>query len=155
MKTQQPVWRCVAQLGDADPVEYGGFWVFVDDTGVYPPEAEKLEGYIDDQGVERFTAYRFILEDCTYIDGILSDNKFHPDLPVWFADKLPQVSSFCDVTVSALIGMFCSKRAETRAMAWRTIGEYFGFHELDDYPLEMNRAEAEERYAQDRFKVQA
>lgn len=144
--TQQPEWKCVAQIGDATPLEYGGFWVFVDKTGVYPPEAECYE---PDEGV----ASRIILEDCTYIDGVLSDNKFHPEHPVWFADKITELAEFSGLDVTDLIGLFTSGDPVDRAIAWRVVGEYFGWFELDQYPLLLSKAEAEERYGEQRFVV--
>lgn len=36
--TNQPKWHCVANLGDVNPLEYGGAFVLIDATGVYPPE---------------------------------------------------------------------------------------------------------------------
>ena len=38
----QPVWSCIANLGDVNPIDYGGYFVYIDTTGVYPPEAELL-----------------------------------------------------------------------------------------------------------------
>jgi hypothetical protein len=36
--TNQPVWKCIANLGDTTPLEYGGAFLLVDETGVYDPE---------------------------------------------------------------------------------------------------------------------
>jgi hypothetical protein len=41
--TNQPEWECVANLGDADPITYGGLLVYIDKTGVYPPEVEVIQ----------------------------------------------------------------------------------------------------------------
>lgn len=38
MKSNQPVWKFVANPGDANPIDHGGLFVLVDETGVYPPE---------------------------------------------------------------------------------------------------------------------
>src|SRR5215475_15130359 len=97
METKQPKWRRVANLGDVNPVEYGGYFIDVDETGVYAPEATWLEAPDDepeDAASESWTAYRFILEQCTQsIDGVLSDNQYHPEAPAWFAESLDAVAS--------------------------------------------------------------
>jgi len=38
METNQPVWNVIANLGDATPLEYGGAFLRIDETGVYDPE---------------------------------------------------------------------------------------------------------------------
>jgi len=144
MQTKQPEWKTVANLGDVNPIDYGGYFVNVDTTGVYPPEAELLEV---DYETGKCTVYRFILENMTYQNGILSDNQFHPDHAVWFAGKLGQVASCMGTTADELVEQFTSSNPIDRAIAWRCIGDYFGFHELDSYPLELTRNEVKQRYA--------
>ena len=144
--SNQPVWKCVAQIGDATPLDYGGLWVFIDTTGVYPPEGELYDA--DTRQVRRF-----ILEDCTYTNGILSDNKFHPNLPAWFADEMGAVAETMGTTSLNLINQFCSSDPVTRADAWRCIGDYFGWDNLDSYPLTLTRREAARRYNQPVYEV--
>jgi hypothetical protein len=38
METNQPSWKCICNLGDATPLEYGGAFLMIDETGVYDPE---------------------------------------------------------------------------------------------------------------------
>ena len=156
----QPKWKCIGNLGDRNPLDYGGYFVFVDKTGVYPPEAELLE--LDDENDERttYTVHRFILEPCTYIDGILSDNRFHPDKPAWFAGTederkerpqdstyLKNLADYAGLTVKELAGMFCDDAPLIRAEAWRIVGQYHGFENLDNYPLtKLSRTEVRKRY---------
>lgn len=155
----QPNWKLVAQLGDVHPIEYGGYFVYEDTTGQYDPEAELLIAPDDDDG--QWTAYRFTLEPCTFIDGVLSDNKFHPEHPAWFAGTeaqrlerpqdstyLKNIADFAGVSVEELVSYFTGN-IEARASAWRLVGEYHGFENLDGYPLTMNKAEAEARYAEE------
>ncbi len=164
----QPIWKRIANLGDVNPLDYGGFFVLVDETGVYPPEVEVLD--VDDNAFDhnnedkgKWTVYRFILEPCTFINGILSDNKFHPDHPAWFATPeneraegrnsttwLKNLIEFCgnDDDGEELIRRFCSDDPLERADAWRVVGDYHGYHELDHYPLEFtSRIEVEKRYS--------
>ena len=109
----QPTWKFVTNLGDANPIDHGGRFLYTDETGVYDPEVEVLEiksgdtddEYNDDDELEVegdivWEIHRFSVESCTYgmvIDGefkpldhlhpqgVLSDNEFHPDHAAWFA----------------------------------------------------------------------
>lgn len=141
----QPTWKFVANLGDASPIEYGGYFIYVDETGVYAPEGEWLESPDDDNGT--WVVRRFSLERCTFIDGVLSDNRFHPEHAAWFARDIAGVASFIGVETSELIEWLCSEDVLERADAWRAIGDYHGFANLDDYPLTLNKSEVEARYA--------
>lgn len=147
-KSMQPKWKFRANLGDADPIDHGGYFVFEDETGVYPPEAELLISPDSDEAPEGWIVYRFILEPCTFIDGILSDNKFHPDHPAWFADKLSDVASSIGQPLEVIRQWIVSGSLEERALAWQAIGQYHGFDNLDSYPLTFKtRAEVETRYS--------
>ena len=146
MKTQQPVWKFLANLGDANPIEHGGFAVFVDETGVYAPECELLETP-EETGRRDWSVRRITCERCTFINGVLSNNKFHPAKPAWFADKLGAMASFYGIEVSALVALFVSPDPLSNAEAWRMIGEYFGWDELDSYPVYFNREDIESRWA--------
>ena len=87
--TPQPQWKLLTNLGDADYIEHDGYFVYVDEAGVYDPEVEVLIHNAD----ETWTIYRFCPEPCVWTpgelkddaDGVLSDNKFHPLHPAWFA----------------------------------------------------------------------
>lgn len=161
----QPKWKLIANLGDVNPIDYGGYFIYIDETGVYDPEAELLIAPEDEDedGNGEWTIYRFELERCTYIDGILSDNRFHPELSAWFAQSpaeraerpqdttnLANVASFIDSTEDALQTDLCSDDPIARAHAYRAIGDYHGFENFDSYPITLrNRAEVEARYAEE------
>ena len=151
----QPTWKCIANCGDVNPIEHGGFFVYIDTTGVYPPEAAKLEA---NEGNTEWTLHRFVLEPCFYTDGILSDNQYHKDHPAWFAKPeseradRPQdttyLSDLCDdITEEELVRLFCSDDPLERAQAWRIVGDYHGYENLDSYPLKLNRKEVWGRYS--------
>ena len=160
--SNQPSWKLIANLGDASPVDYGGFFVYEDTTGVYPPEAELLISPDDDDAPEGWIVYRFILDQCTFENGILSDNKFHPELSAWFAKPEPErkdrpqdttylknVADSIGSTEAELIKQLCSDNAIERAEAYRAIGEYHGFENLDSYPLTFHsRNKVEARYSE-------
>lgn len=146
--TKQPDWKLIANLGDVHPLEYGGYFVYVDTTGVYDPEAELLIAPDDDGGA--YEVRRFSLERCTLTDGVLSDNKFHPTYPVWYSvsdtGRLADIAQACDIPEADIVAMLCSEDPIQRAHAYRAIGDYHGFDNLDSYPLTLTRAEAEARY---------
>ena len=147
--TNQPKWKAVAQLGDVNPLDYGGYWVLVDTTGVYPAEGEWVEV---DEETNRLTIRRFILDQCTFIDGVLSDNPYHPLHPAWFAD-LEGVSSACGTPVAELRKLLCSDNPVERAHAYREIGCTHGFNNLDDYPIEMSQTEGRRRYRLKKYRT--
>lgn len=163
--TNQPVWKCIAQLGDATPLDYGGYWIFVDTTGVYPPEAEYL--IAGETASESSMSYRFSLDACTFYWGILSDNKYHPEMSAWFAKPewerlnrpqdttyLTDVCRSMDCELIELIGMFVSDNPIKRADAYRTIGDYHGWENFDSYPLTMTEDEKNSRYADPVYNVE-
>ena len=168
-QTAQPDWECVAQIGDASPTEYGGLWIFRDKTGVYTEEAELLicPETDSDAPTNLWYVHRFILDRCTYQNGILSDNKYHPDHPAWFAKpeseraKRPQDTTYlADVvagadepTVEKLIEQLCSEDPVERAMAYREIGEYHGWDNFDHNPLFLRKREMKKRYKNPKYEV--
>jgi hypothetical protein len=155
----QPEYKIVGNLGDASPIEHGGFFVYVDTTGVYDPQAELVippaDGMEDDEGAT-WTVYRFDLPRCTFDpqSGVLSDNKFHPQHPAWFAQaeaeksacsKLSRVADFAGIELEELRNWLCSEPMQ-RAQAYQLIGEYHGWENFDSCPMTFNRAEILERY---------
>jgi hypothetical protein len=148
--TNQPKWECVAQLGDVDPVEYGGYWILRDTTGVYPEEAEVLP----ETSEKKRQIFRFILEKCTYQNGILSDNKFHPEHEVWFAKYLEQIAESTDYPVEQLIQDFCDDDCLKRAMAYRAVYDYHGLHEFDWSPIQLSKSECRKRYKKKMYREQ-
>ncbi len=149
MKTTQPSWKIVSNMGDRNPIDHGGYFVYVDETGTYDPEAELLVTYGENVG-NQWTVFRFSLERCTCLNGILSDNKYHPDYPAWFAKDLTSVAETHGQALDELVLMLCSEDPKERARAYESIGNYHGFENFDSYPLTFtDRAEVEARYAED------
>ncbi len=141
-------------------------WILRDKTGVYPEEGELLIVPEEDGG--EYTIYRFILERCTFTEGVLSDNKFHPEHAAWWAKPeaerkvrpqdttyLKNIADFIGMDVEELAEHFCSDDALKRAAAYLAVGDYHGFENLDSYPLTMTRLEVKARYKELRFKTPA
>jgi hypothetical protein len=157
----QPQWKFIANLGDKHPIDHGGYFIYIDETGVYPPEAELLVEPENDDG--EWVIYRFALEPCTYINGILSDNKYHPALPAWFAKTeeqraerpqdttyLKDIADFMGAEVQDLVNWFISDDPQERAAGWMAVGDYHGFENLDNYPLVFtDKDEVLKRYAEE------
>jgi hypothetical protein len=146
----QPEWKLIGNLGDVNFIDYGGFLVYEDQTGTYPPEVEVILEPDDDQAEdqEEWTIHRIVLEKCTYIDGVLSDNVHHPNIPAWWASDMKSMARACDQDLAELIGWFCSDDAMDRAEAYRVLYSYHSIANGDSYPATYNRAEIEARYAE-------
>jgi hypothetical protein len=144
----QPVWKAIAQIGDRNPLDHGGQWVLHDETGVYPDEIECLQVPDEDNDKSPRTVIRFILEKCTFVDGILSDNKFHPEHPAWFGNLITEISS----TPEAMIESLCSDDPVTRALAYVSMAEHFGFNEFDHCPIQLSKAECKNRYKNSQYQ---
>lgn len=164
--SHQPKWKLLANLGDANPLDHGGYFIFTDETGVHEDEAEWLEeprivDNSDNEETDIYEVRRFTLDRCSYVDGILSDNKFHRDHHAWFATPesekvnrpqdttyLSNLTAFMDSEeqLEDLIRDFCSADSILRAGAYCVVGQYHGWDNLDSDPLIMSRQEAEERY---------
>lgn len=164
-RESQPQWKYITNLGDKNPIDYGGYFIYTDETGVYEAEVEYVEVVdeafdFDNEDKGKWFVYRFQLEKCTYINGVLSENKFHPDHPAWFAQpesmmkERPQDTTYLSrmaecfgLTHDNLVELFCSDNVVERAEAYRMVGSYHGFDNLDSYPLEFtSRKEIEKRY---------
>ena len=147
----QPKWKLVAQQGDANPVEYGGQWIFEDRTGVYDPEIEVWIPGIGEEGGG--IAFRWSLVRCSYVKGVLSANKFHPDHPEWFADSIKSVAASIGEEPDQLIQDLCGEDLNNRASAYIAIADYHGYDNFDSYPLEMTEKEAKRRYKAKRYQM--
>ena len=122
MITNQPKWQLVANLGDVNPFEYGGFFVWKDLTGVYDLEATSLTVCYDNQVIES----RILLGKCYLTNGVLSDNKFHLDHPVWFSEDLPAIALFTGQDVDQLVNDLCSDNPIERGSAYLSVFNYHG-----------------------------
>lgn len=133
--TNQPAWKCRANLGDATPWDYGGAFVMVDETSTYPYELWLFE--VPENENEPTVEYRILLEPCTYQNGHISDNKYHPEYPAWFGtqERLAEMAEECGISILELISWFCSDDPVERAMAYQIAIDWHGPYEFDQYPL--------------------
>lgn len=147
--SKQPEWEFVANLGDVTPLDYGGAFLYRDKTGVYDPQLEILVEPGESQ--KHYTLYRFDVEPCTYQDGVLSDNPSHPNQPAWFDNgvrELEQIADYQGMSKFELITAFLAQDIRERARAWITVGEYYGWINLDSYPLTLDTTAVKAHYKQ-------
>lgn len=143
----QPKWKFFANLGDVNPIDHGGQFIFIDETGVYPPELEILALADTSAEDDVWEVHRFILETCTFEDGILSDNKFHKDTPAWFENNICEVASASGIDPAEIIDDLCGDDIRKLALAYAAIADYNGIANFDEYPITFNnRKEVEKRY---------
>lgn len=156
--TKQPQWELIAQLGDKNPLDYGGYFIYRDKTGVYEAEGEWLEVSEDEENPS-WVIYRFILGRCIVKGVYLLPFKYGPsgphpigDYDEWFNNGLESVASCIGTTVDELRDYLCSADPVRRAWAYREIGLYHGFENLDVvYPLIFtDRKKVEKRYSTER-----
>jgi hypothetical protein len=132
--------RIIANLGDVNPLDYGGLFVLSDGT------MERLEEPCEDSKRQVWTVSTVALDRCTYIDGVLSDNKYHPDFPAWFADSIDRIASCVGIEAFYLIRLLCSDDVIERAWGYQAIADYHGWYEFDQEPVELTRREAYRRF---------
>jgi hypothetical protein len=158
---EQPIWEFSGSIGDINYIDEGGSIIYEDKTGVYTPEIEtiivplSLKDEIDETIAEGdnvrikgdWQIYRYSLDKCTYINGVLSNNKFHPELSAWFAaneelkntrpqnNYLSNICSFGGITIEKMIADLCGDDLIDRAEAYNLIGLYHGYDNFDGDPL--------------------
>lgn len=64
----------------------------------------------------------------------------------WFVKDLGSIASYIDSTRDKVVGWLCSEDVKDRASAYKAIGDYHGFRNLDDYPLDLTEAEINTRW---------
>jgi len=138
MKTIQPTWKYLANLGDANPLEYGGAFVMQDTTGVYPPEL----WLYDEETRKRSIVLLEPVKPCPDLPGEYGDNQFHPNYPAWWSNKLASVADTLGMEVDELAESLCAEDAVERAAGYQALISHFGAFEFDQYPFKLTRKEA-------------
>lgn len=154
MKTQQPSYWCVNNIGDAEPLEHDGGFVLVDRTGVYCPVLVLLQRFLlndsdqnrFDEGDETVVTHQLVsieLEPLTTIKDDngryigVSDNKYHVDVAAWFGgqDSIFNVSKYAGhrTPESFMLSLISSCPTE-RAYAYLNLVRYYGSDEFSAEP---------------------
>ena len=139
--SNQPSFHCIANLGDATPIEYGGAFLLVDRLGNYCPELWIIEPWSAECAVNE--------PDCPDSWGQLSrvsieplhrigadkvgDNCYHVDSPAWFgtAENVAALASFTGHAVDDMVQAMVSSGVVTRARAYLEMVGYWGSVEFD------------------------
>jgi hypothetical protein len=139
----QPSFHCVANLGDANPFEYGGRFLMVDRRGSYNPELWIFVESTDDD--PKMMRYAVTLEHCFQYDndGIiqLGTNIYHPHIAEWFGTNasIKAMADYVGMKPEELRLKFCGNTHD-RACAYGVAIDYYGVDEFDHYPLAFENA---------------
>jgi signal peptidase I len=125
----QPLWNCVANLGDVNALEHGGRFVVVDALGNYDPEVWII--YPNDEKTE-WTKVTICVDRCFVGTKGLNDNHYHAGLTTWWYDKLDDICSSNDISRDLLSGYFVGSSVNARALAYGMLYDYFGAQEFGD-----------------------
>jgi hypothetical protein len=134
--TSQPRWHVAANLGDVNPLDYGGLFILIDSTGIYDPELWRFDS-------DSMQLHRFSIKQChRTITGEIGDNNYHPNLAAWFgsAESLRSVSSFAGN--QDLPRHLCGSNVIDRAFAYMALCGYHGKDNFDSYPDMLTRNKA-------------
>jgi hypothetical protein len=157
--TNQPDWKCIAQIGDNNPLEYGGHWILQDNTQVYDEESEIL--LVDDDGQKTtYTVYRYSLDKLKLVNGYIVPAKYNVSWPhslasyqEWFVKDIQSIAEFIGMTAYKLKKLLIANDPVCRAIAYEAIGQYLGYENLDSYPLILTENEVKERYNKPVYKI--
>lgn len=143
MKTNQPSWHCIANLGDATPLDHGGDFLMIDKRGTYDPEIWHFEPATGEWST-------LVLDACHLTQSGSEEigcNRFHPSTPEWFGDKesLESAASTCGTTAARLRELLLASSPMERADGYLILTANFGFHEFDQYPDKLTRKESAAR----------
>jgi len=151
-KPGQPIWAFLRNLSQEDPLEQGGYFIYVDETGAYPEEMERLVPMID----RGFLVYRTPLDRLKMVDGYLVPLRYRPEWPhpverydEWFHEKMDEVAHSIGSTKEELETDFTSPDPIRRAWAYQAVGDHFGWENFDSYPLRLTKAEVKKRFGKE------
>lgn len=123
--------RILGNLGDANPLDYGGLIVYeMLDRGKKYIDAE----YWTEPGPESetYTVYAWGVEKNVQEDLVWVD---------WEA-----VASYTGHSLDQLKELGRSRDPMDRASVYKAVGDYYGYDEFDSYPLELTREDMEKRW---------
>lgn len=154
----QPKWEFVGNLGDVNPLDYGGYFVYEDSTGVYEAEAALIQ---PDENGDNYTILRINLERYKIVDGHMVPIRYDPSWPrpiehyqPWFHDKLREIAESNGISYEELVSGLTSPDALTLARAYHDLADYLGWVEFDSYPLTpLTRAQVQKKYRKELRKI--
>jgi hypothetical protein len=162
----QPIWQYLFCDGDANPILYGGVFVYRDVTGVYQDEAEYVDPYEQHGEVKEWRIWRYPIDRLKchphpdtgrpmLIPRRYQDNWPHAahSYEEWFSKDIGGVCSYIGMEPDTFREHICGEDPWLRSRAWQSVGDYWGFMNLDSYPLIIkDREEMWKRYARELCK---
>tara|TARA_R110000824_G_scaffold173688_2_gene351820 strand:+ start:1156 stop:1557 length:402 start_codon:yes stop_codon:yes gene_type:complete len=128
--------KTLANLGDVNPLDHGGFLVRSDGeiVDIHPRDEDR-----------KIEVHWFSNALCYPIEGGgVSDNEFHKDHPAWFSDGLGDVARSADH--EDIAEDLCSDDPVVRARAYQSIAAHWGIVNFDQYPITLTRTECRRMY---------
>lgn len=150
-QTLQPSYWCIANLGDVNPLQYGGKFVCIDRRGIYAPVMMILQE--PEGGGRNRLCYEIELERCFIVRDEkgemrgVGSNHYHANLTEWFGgySDLEDVANFAGYNSGkALAELFASQNVLDRAQAYGSAVDYFGAHDFDQEPREFDNERAKD-----------
>lgn len=149
----QPNYQLVANLGDANPLDHGGFFVYKDQEGRHDPLVEWFDP-------ERLQVWRFELEPLVDHKGMLVPAEMYAQrkqLPkpvgaweVWFSKHVPYAADHNGMKAAELRRLLCSKDILNRARGYQIMAEIDPQGFDPEGPLQLaSKTEAALRYQEE------
>jgi hypothetical protein len=138
METKQPKWKIVGHVGDVDPISYGGGFVFIDETGIYPPELAWFEPATDEEWHEKGEESKL-----EYFRVVLEKDSSRE----WWYSRLNEITSFLGVSLEELQTAAKSENPLTLAQLYSSLIAFYGAEEFDSYPVTLTEKEANEKFS--------
>ncbi len=127
--------RALGQLGDVNPIEYGGGFVLRCTGGGREGRATheiEIAPHAEEES-DPITVYRVEVPDDVFREYSWA--------------RASDVAQMIGTDTSTLVGdMGLSRDPVQRARAVEAIADYYGWHELDQYPLKLSRSELRRRW---------
>jgi len=161
-------YKFIANLGDADPLESGGYFIY--STGVHretvhdwsPKDvrhrAELLAPLVDGS----YLVYIFDLERFKLVEGYLVPIRYDKSWPhpverydEWFHKELSKVAASMGQDPRDLEKAFTSKDPIELARAYEDVANYHGWENFDTGPVQLKRSEVKKRYRKELAKLRA
>jgi hypothetical protein len=162
-RTLQPTWKKTGTVGDENPIDYDGGFVYEDQSGVYVPELEYIQATKKDECGDacEWFVFRFALdryETMTDLGKVLLvpygfSTRYYLSHPIanydeWFHRELADVAKTVGRDLNEFRADFCSANVQTRAAVFLDLAQYHGFENFDPNPMIFTSRESiEARYA--------
>ncbi len=137
--------RKIGSIGDVNPIDYGGGFIFSapEQGGPWIEYFDGLEAYVDVIGqadADDIPDFEVVI----YRVDLHRDGKEFLSWYDWV--DWEDVASSTGVDVEEYTTPSRLRTAQARALAIQDAAGYYGWHELDTYPLDLTLAELQERW---------